>query len=383
MEIRDLTADQKARQDAARAFGATELGGDIAKRDAEGAHSEGDWRGDWGRVAQHGILGLLFPESYGGQGLDLISTVAALEGLGEGATDNGLTMALNAQIWSVMQPILAFGSEAQKARYLPGLIDGSLIGADGLTEAEAGSDAMSLATTAEPIDGGYRLNGEKTFIGMAPACDVALVFANTRPEARHWGVSAFLVEKDDPGLTRTAPLTKLGLRTVPMGGLAFNDCEIPKDRLLGAEGAGMSIFQYAILWERCLIFSSQVGAMKRQLAECVAFAKARSVFGGPIIGHQSVSNRLADMRVRLTTARLMLYHGAALLSGNRATAGDGAAIKLHLSEAILASALDAFRIHGGSGYLEGGVERDLRDSLGGVIYAGTSDIQRQIIASML
>lgn len=384
MLIRELDAALIERRDAACAFARETLGRNIAEREAKGGPFQAQWREDWKRCADHGLLGLFFPQEYGGAGLDLVSTVAALEGLGAGVPDNGLTLGLNAQLWAVMEVILAFGTDAQKAHYLPGLIDGSLIGADGLTEAEAGSDAMSLSTTAERIDGGYRLNGSKTFVGMAPCCDMALVYASTQPGNKSWGISAFLVDKDNPGFSRTQQQEKLGLRTLPMGGFEFRDCEIPEDCLLGSEGAGASIFQHSIMWERCLIFSSHVGALGRQLDKATAFARERAVFGGPIMSHQSVSNRLADMKVRLTTSRLMLYHGASLLAAGKATAGDAAEIKLHISEAIVASSTDAFRIHGGAGYLAGNaVERDLRDGLGGIIYAGTSDIQRQIIASML
>lgn len=384
MDIRELDAAQVAQYEAARAFARDQLGTGIAERDAHGALTPDAWRRDWQRCAEYGILGLYFPKQYGGGALDLLTSVAALEGLGAGALDNGLTFGINAQIWAVMETILAFGSEAQKARYLPGLIDGSMVAADALTEHKAGSDAMSLATTAERVSGGYRLNGSKTLIGLAPVCDVALVFASTMPGNKQWGISAFLVEADDLGFHRTAPQEKLGLRTLPMGGLEFRDCDIPEDRLLGTEGAGLSIFQHSILWERSLIFASHVGAMSRQLDEAVTFAKSREVFGGPIIKHQSVSNRLADMKLRQTTSRLLLYRGAGLLARNQATAADAAEIKLALSEAIVASSIDAFRIHGGQGYLAGNAaERDLRDGFGGVIYAGTSDIQRQIIASML
>lgn len=384
MDIQSLRAEQLERRDAACAFAQDELGARVVEHDADGATTPEAWRDDWKRCADYGFLGLYFPKEYGGSGLDLITTTAALEGLGMGARDNGLTFGLNAQIWSVMETILAFGSDAQKSRYLPPLISGSIVAADALTEADAGSDAMNLSTTAEKIDGGYRLNGAKTFIGLAPCCDVALVFASTMPGNKQWGVSAFLVESDDPGVSRTDPQEKMGLRTIPMGGLEFRDCDIPEDRLLGTEGAGNSIFQHSILWERCLIFSSQIGAMARQLKDTARYARSRSVFGSPIITQQSVSNRLADMKLRLTTSRLLLYHGAGLLSRDEANAADAAEIKLALSEAIVASSLDAFRIHGGKGYLAGSdAERDLRDGLGSVVYAGTSDIQRQIIASML
>lgn len=366
-------------------FAERELGEDRLSRNAcEEPIEEARWRADWKKCGQYGVFGLNVAPEYGGLGLDTLSTALAMESLGYGCQDNGLTLAINGQVWAVEHPIAAFGSHEQKQQYLAPLASGALVGAHGLTEAASGSDAMSLETTAVKRDGGYVLNGRKVLVGMGPACDVALVFASTRPEHKNWGLSVFLVEVDDPGFTRGEPELKMGLQSVPTGDLILKDCWVPDDRLLGPEGAGASIFQATMEWERSFIFTSHVGAMARQLDECVAFARNRNVFSQPIIGYQSVSNRLADMKVRLETSRLLVYRTACRKDAGESIMADAAVTKLHVSEALVASGLDAIRIHGGTGYLaNSGIEHHLRDAVGGVIYSGTSDIQREIIAGLL
>ena len=379
-----LALDTQALRDAAQSFAQESLGADLVRRDREGAVNPEDWKADWDRAAGHGALAALVPKTYGGHGRDVTSTVAILEGLGEGCPDNGLLLALGTQIWTIIQPLMAFGSEAQKARWLPGLGDGTLVASDGVTEQASGSDAHALQTRAQKTDGGYVLNGEKAFCGLAPACDLALVFASTEPEHGKWGLSAFVVERSDAGFEPGPVDARMGLRTVPSGGMTFRDCYIPEDRLLGDEGDGSAIFQNSAEWERAFIFAGVVGAMARQLSDCVAYAGERRVFGADIGSFQSVSNRLADMRVRLETSRLLLYRLAEMKDAGEPCVLESAVSKLHISEAFAASSMDAIRTFGGKGYLsEAGIERDLRDAVGGVIYGGTSDIQRQIIASMM
>lgn len=379
-----LTQDQLALQEKMRRFAEDRLGGNLVYRDHRGAVDAGDWRGDWRKCAEQGVLALCVPEEHGGRGLDPMTTIIALEALGYGCADNGLTLGLNGQIWAVQEPIISFGSGDQKQKYLPGLCDGSLIGAHGMTEEHSGSDAAALRTTAEKTDGGYILNGAKTYVGLAPDCDLAIIFASTAPDRGKWGVSAFLVEATADGFERPAPQQKMGLRTAPMGEIILNDCFVPEDALLGRQGAGLSIFQHAMEWERSFIFASHVGSMHRQLDECVRYAKQRVVFGQPIDGYQSVSNRLANMKLRCETSRLLLYKAAWMKTEGMANPSEAALAKLHISEAFVENSIDAIRIHGGRGYLsEHGIERDLRDAMGGVIYSGTSDIQRQIIAALL
>jgi alkylation response protein AidB-like acyl-CoA dehydrogenase len=375
------TDEQLARRQAALAFARAELADDeLTARDQEGRFS----RELWDRCARFGILGLSVPPEYGGQEIDLPTAMLIMEGLGEGCADNGLTFALNAQLWTVQRPIARFGTEDQKRRFLPGLSAGRLIGAHALTEPNAGSDAFSLTTRAERRGDGYVLNGVKCLVSLAPLADVALVFAATNPAAGKWGVSSFLVERGTPGFTAEPMQQKMGLRTVPIGRLTFEECAVPESSRLGPEGAGVSISTHSLEVERCCILASQLGAMDRQLARAISHSRSRRQFGQPIGKFQSVSNRIADMKLRIETARLLLYKVAWLVECGKPAMMEAALLKLYLSEAFVASGMDAIRIHGGEGYLsETGVERDLRDAIGGVIYAGTSDIQRNIVARLL
>lgn len=361
-------------------FAQKELNQGLQEREKQGQFS----RQNWQKCAELGILGLPFPEAYGGSNSDILTTMLTMEGLGYGCRDNGLIFALNAQMWSVQHPILTHGSQAQKEKYLPGLIRGELIGAHGMSEPNSGSDAYSLHTRAEKCDGGYRLNGSKTFVTSAPIADIAVVFATTSPEKKMWGISAFLVEKGTPGFSVSGNFEKMGLRTAELGELILSDCYIPAENRLGAEGTGAQIFNGSMEWERSCILGSHLGAMEYQLEICIRYASERRQFNQPIGKFQSVSNRIADMKVRLETARLLLYKVAWLKKQGKSAVMEAAMAKLYLSEAFVQSSMDAIRIHGGYGYMsEFEVERDLRDAIGGTIYSGTSDIQRNLIANLL
>lgn len=375
-----LNEAQRAKRDEIVDFARRELGHDLADDDRAARFP----RHDWARCAAKGILASHVPEAYGGRGLDAVTTVAILEAVGYGCGDNGLTLALGGQTWSVQEPIVIYGDEAQKARFLPPLASGTWIGCHGVSEETSGSDALALRTTATRVDGGYRLDGRKCFVGMAPVADLALVLANADPGAGKWGVSAFLVERGTPGFTPGDPVGKCGTRTNPIGDLVFDGCFVPEANRLGPEGIGMSLFTQTIAWERAFIHAGHLGATQALFERCLAYAKERRQFGKPIGDFQSVSNRIADMRLRLETARLLMYQTAAKKDAGLEAGLDCAMTNLHVSEALLACATDAVRLYGARGYLEAdGVERHLRDHLGGVIYAGTSDIQRNLIASLL
>jgi alkylation response protein AidB-like acyl-CoA dehydrogenase len=308
----------------------------------------------------------------------------AMEGLGFASLDTGLAFGLNAQMWTVQLPIEHFGSEEQKQKFLKPMVSGEKIGAHVLTEPEAGSDIFSMQTRAEPVDGGYRLNGSKCLITFGPVADLFLVFASVKPELGKWGVSAFLIEKGTEGLQVGDVRDKMGLRTVPIGHLEYKNCFVPVQQRLGAEGAGFSILNHSLEYDRGCILASQLGTMDRQLRDSIAFVRSRKQFGQSVAKFQSVSNRLADMKVRLETARLLLYKVAWLKSQNKSAMLEAAMLKLHLGESFVQSSMDAIRNRGGRGYLtEFGIERDLRDAVGGLLYAGTSDIQRNIIARFL
>lgn len=339
---------------------------------------------DWATCAQRGVLGMLVSPEYGGTGQDLITTLLTLEGLGLGSRDNGLAFALASQVVSTQVAIERFGTEAHKREWLPQLCDGSKFGVFAITEAESGSDAYALEATATKTEGGYVLNGRKSYLTLGSQSDVAVVFASTDPDAGRWGISAFLVPTSTPGVESLGNREKMGMRTTPFGDLEFTDVFVPEDDRMGPEGAGASIFASTLEVERGFVFITQIGMMERQLDETLRYALERQQGGQPIIEHQSVSSRLADMKVRHESARLLTYKTALqVLRGEPATM-SAALSKLVASENALASSLDATFNHGAVGYLsEFQIERNLRDAVGGLIYSGTSDIQRNIIVSVL
>lgn len=369
-------------RDRVRLF-AAELNGSAKADD----HAQRFPRELWERCAAFGIQGLSLPKIYGGpeEDVDFMRALLGMEALGYGCNDNGLAFALNAQMWTVQVPIRDFGTEEQKQQYLPAMAAGKLIGAHALTEPEAGSDVMSMQLQAEPQeDGGYLLNGEKCYITLGPIADVVLVFAKTKPNLGAWGISAFLVDKGTAGFTQSEKHDKMGMRSIPIGSLTFKDCYLPASALLGRDGMGYAITNHSLEYDRCSILASQLGAMERQLEESVKFAKERKQFGQAIGNFQAVSHRLVDMKLRLETARLLLYKVAWLKQEGKSAVLEAAMLKLHLSESFVASSLDAIRTRGGDAYLGGGgVDRDLRDAVGGLLYAGTSDIQKNIIAKFL
>lgn len=376
-----LTEDQERYRDELIRFAEAALNDDVVGRDQEGSFS----REAWERCATFGVQGLPVPEEYGGTGADPLTIVVAMEALGYGCRDNGLLFSLNAQMWSCEVPLVRFGTEEQKRRFLPGLCDGSLIGVQAMTEPGSGSDAFSLTTRAETDDEGYLLNGSKTFITNAPIADLFVVFASTDPPQGPAGISAFLVERGAGGLEIGAPLGKMGLRTSPMAEVFFTDCQVPSDSLLGRPGAGMALFNASMEWERSSILATVVGTMQRQLERCIAYARGRKQFGQAIGKFQAISHTIAEMKVRLETSRLLLYRLGWLRSvRQRVSPLEAAMVKLHVSESFVRSSMDALQIHGGYGFMtEYELERDVRDALGSRIYSGTSEIQRNIIAGHL
>ncbi|MGI9615680.1 MAG: acyl-CoA dehydrogenase family protein [Acidimicrobiales bacterium] len=371
------TAGQQRRRGEAIAFAEEHLNDDLIDR-----NRDGEWSWDaWRACADFGLFGLVVPEAYGGTGDDLLTAIAVLEGIGYGCRENGLPFAINSQLWSTQPAILKFGTEEQKQRHLTRLVQGSAIGAFGITEVDSGSDSYAMQAKATKVDGGYVLTGTKAYITFAPIADLAVVFASTDPDAGRWGITAFIVERGTDGFWTEPVEEKMGLRTTPFGKLCLEDCFIPTENRLGAEGGGMAIFTSAMESERSYIFASQIGRMERQVEECVAYANNRKAFGKPIGKNQAISSRIADMMVRLETSRNLLYKVAWLEEQGKPLIKEAAMAKLHLSECFVQSSIDAITIHGAKGYAtEFEVERDLRDGIGGLLYSGTNDIQRNIVA---
>lgn len=375
-----LTVKQTEARDSATRFARANLNKDLLLRDKEQLFSHDNWR----ICAEFGLPGLPVPARFGGGDADPLETMAILEGLGYGCRDNGLCFALNAHLWGCVLPVLLFGNEDQKTRFLPGLCGGALIGALAISEPDAGSDAYAIRTTAELREGRYWLNGHKIFVTNGPVAGLLLVLATLDAAAGAKAITAFLVEKDTPGLVASDPVDKMGLRTAMMGELRFENCAVPVENRLGKEGAGLAVFGRAMEWERGFILASAVGSMQRQLEECRQYARTRRQFGQPIGAFQHVSGKLVDMHVRLEAARMLLYKVGWLKSQNRSAVLESATAKLYISESWVQSSQDAIQIHGGRGYLtENEIERDLRDALASRIYSGTSEMQRRMIAQWM
>lgn len=337
---------------------------------------------EWKKCAEFGVLGWPFKKEYGGSGHDIQTAVLMLEGFGYGSSDNGLPFSLNSQMWSTQVAINAFGTEAQKQKYLTRLIAGT-VGAFGITEEGSGSDTYGLEMTAEKVEGGYRLSGEKHYITLAPICEIAVVFATTNPKLGKWGITAFIVDTSMEGFSRSEVRDKIGMRTTPMGNLYLKDCFVPDENRLGKEGSGLSLFSSAMESERGYIFASQIGRLQRQLEISIDYANKRKSFGQSIGKFQAISDRIANMRMRLETCKMHLYKVAYLDHHHLPLMMEAATAKLYISEAFVESSLDFIRIHGAKGVVtEYEIDRDLRDGLGGLIYSGTSDIQRNIIAKL-
>jgi len=373
----ELSDERKRLREAAIEFARSTLGKDMARRDRESEFDREAWR----HCAQFGVLGMPIPQQYGGMGLGLSDLLAVMEGLGRGTRDQGLLFSLNAHLWTNSIPILRYGTEAQKEKYLRPLCDGTIIGANGASEPDAGSDIFSLRTRAVRDGEDYVLNGTKMFVTNAPVADLFVVYATVDVALGATGITAFIVEKGTPGLRTGRKLEKMGLRTSPMAELIMEDCRVPASQRLGREGRGAPVFECSMEWERGCILASCLGAMERQLEECLAHARSRKQFGKPIGKFQSVANRLVDMRVRLDTCRPLVYRIGELKDAGCDASTEAAIAKLHVSECYVKSCLDAIQVFGGYGYMtEQQIECDLRDSVGSTLYSGTSEIQRNIIA---
>jgi alkylation response protein AidB-like acyl-CoA dehydrogenase len=368
------TDEQRALRQSVIKFAQQELTRDLIEPER---NEEFYWDG-WKKCAQFGIQGLPVLAEYGGRGADILTTACALEALGYGCRDNGLIFSINAHMWSSEIPFMMFGNEEQKKRYLPKLVSGEYVGVHAMTEPTSGSDAFSLRSRAELKGDRYVINGSKTFITNAPIADVVIVFANVDPAKGAQGITGFIVDKGTPGFTISKKLHKMGLRTSPMAELAFVDCEVPVENVLGKLGAGTAIFTASMEWERICILAGHLGTMQRLLEGCVRHALQKKKSNGAL---SSVSTKIADMEIRLETARLVLYKAAWLKSLGKHPLREAAICKAYVADACVQTCLDAIQIYG-TAINECQIERELRDALPGKIYSGTTEIQKMIIAGL-
>ncbi|PRR79934.1 Acyl-CoA dehydrogenase [Clostridium liquoris] len=332
------------------------------------------------KLADMGMMGIPYPKEYGGAGLDVLSYAIAVEELSR--VDGGTGVILSAHTSLGTYPIAAYGTEEQKQKYLVPLAKGEKLGAFGLTEENAGSDAAGTETTAVLEGDHYILNGEKIFITNAGEADIYIIFAVTTPDIGTRGISAFIVEKDSEGFSFGKHYDKLGIRSSATGELVFNDVKVPKENLLGKEGEGFKIAMSTLDGGRIGIASQALGIAQGAYEHALEYSKERIQFGKPICQQQTIAFKLADMATKLRAARLLVYSAAELKENHEHYSMEAAMAKQYTSDVCLEIVNDALQIFGGSGYMKGmEVERAYRDAKICTIYEGTNEIQRVVIAS--
>ena len=369
---------QCAIRDTVRAFAQSEIAPHARRFEAEGGYPPTLFK----QLADLGLMAMTLPETLGGGGADYVSYALALIEIAAG--DGPLSTIVSIQNSLIVGSLAGMGDPAQQAQFLPGLIDGSCIGAFALTEADAGSDASAIRTRATKVNGGYRLNGAKQFISSGRIGGLAIVFAVTDPAAAKRGISAFLVPTDRRGYRIEKVEHKLGQRASDTCAIRFDDVFIEDDLLLGEEGEGYRIALANLEVGRIGIAAQSVGMAQAALAIAVTYAKERHSFGKPILHHQAVGFRLADLTTRLEAARQLVLHAASLKDAGQPCLTEASMAKLFASEAVEAMCSGAIQTLGGYGYLEEfGLAKIYRDSRVCQIYEGTSDIQRMVIARTL
>jgi alkylation response protein AidB-like acyl-CoA dehydrogenase len=371
-----LSDHQKLIRDTVHQFMEAEVRPSVTQRDRQEKFPADEIR----KLAALGCCGMMMPETWGGPGLDTISYVLMLEEVAR--IDAALATALGVTNSAVQIPLLNFGSEAQKKKYLQRLATGEILGAFCLTEAQSGSDAAGIQTRAIRHDTIYKLQGTKTWVTNGSVAGIFIVFAKTDPAAGGKGITAFLVEPNFPGFRAGRHEEKMGQRCSPSVEIILNDCEVPHENRLGEEGQGLKIALSALDGGRIGIAALSVGLAQGALEEAVKYAKHRRAFGKNIADFQAIQWMLADMHMEIEAARALLYQAAWLKDTHPTRLGTAASkAKLYASEMANRVAAKAVQIHGSVGYSrETPVERMYRDARVLTIYEGTSEIQRVIIA---
>lgn len=372
-----LTNEQKSIRDLARDFVAQEL------KPVSQSLETGNLdllRQLWGKMAEIGLPSLPFPEDFGGAAVDSLSYFLVLEEIAK--VSAALATSLSVHVSLCGLPILYEGTDAQKQAYLPGLVSGETIGAFALTEPNAGSDAGNGLTRAEKNDQGYLLNGSKIFISNALIGGVFIATARTHPEVEGpKGLSAFIIERDTPGMTITEGDEKMGLLGGDWGELYFDNCQLSHDQLLSKEGNGFKIFMNSLNIGRISIGAISLGIAEACLEAAVRYAKERKQFNKPIADFQAIQFKLADMALKIEAARNLVHHAARLKEAGKSFALEASMAKLFASEMCNQCASEAVQIFGGYGYTKDfPVERYFRDARVMSLFEGTSQIQRMVIA---
>lgn len=337
----------------------------------------------WKKISEFGLLGITIDEAYGGLEESYLTAALIFEALGYSCKNNGFIFVINNHIWVAQNIINLYGSSFIKNKYLPDMVSGKRIGAIAITEAESGSDAFSMNTTAVPSGDDFILNGTKMFISNGPIADIFLVFAVTQWEPVK-KLTAFVVEKDFKGVSKGKDIQKMGLNACPTSEIIFENVRVPQKNILGKVHNGSPILTGAIEWERCYEFAPHVGAMQRVMELCLEQAGKRKQFGKSIGEFQAVSHKIAEMKSAIEFSKLMLYKIAWLKDQKRNAYVETAMFKLFVSEQYIKTCRDAMQIFGAYGYTkEYEIERELRDALACSIYSGTNEMQKNTIYKMI
>jgi len=335
------------------------------------------------RMAALGFLGLKYPEEYGGQGGDYVHDAVLSEELSRGGS-GGLAAGIGAHIGIATPPVWKFGTEDQKRRFLAPAIRGEKIAALGITEAGAGSDVAGLRTRAKRVDGGYLVNGSKTFITNGVRADYVVTAVKTTEEGGHQGLSFLLVEKGMEGFSVSQKLEKMGWHASDTGELSFDEVFVPEENLLGEENRGFYLIVANFQWERLLMALGAVGSMDAVIERSVGYMRERSAFGRPIGKFQALRHKLAEMALKLEASRDLTYHALRLFAAGQDAIREVTEAKLLSQRAAFEVADDALQIHGGAGYMkEYELERVARDTRLGPIGGGTDEIMKEILSKQL
>lgn len=375
MSIITLTEEQELIKMTARDFAASEVRPMAALNDREGKFP----KELVDKLGELGFMGMMVPEEYGGSALGCVSYVISLEELCAACASTGIIMSVNNSL--VCSPILAFASEEQKKAYLPDLASGKKLGCFALSEPDAGSDPASLRTLALRKGDSYIINGTKAWITNGAEADVMVLIAATDPSKKHHGISAFIIDMNNPGVKIAKLEHKLGIRATSTAQIYFEDCKVPKSAMMGQEGDGFKIAMSTLDGGRIGVATQAVGIAREALEAAVRYSKERQAFGKSISSFQGLQFMIADMATRLEASRLLTLQAAVMKDNHMNYSKESAMAKVFASEAAMWITTKAIQIHGGYGYtVDYPVERFFRDAKITEIYEGTSEIQRVIIA---
>ena len=375
-----FTDEHEELRESARRFVSKEIAPNVEDWDKEREFP----RELFARCGELGLLGLKFPEEYGGQGGTCVHDAVWIEELSRSGGSGGVAAGLNAHASIAMPPVFNFGTEEQRQRWIVPGIKGELIGALGITEPGAGSDVAGIRTFARKVPGGYVVNGSKTFITNGVRADFLVCAVKTTEEGGHHGLSFLVLDREMPGYEVTRKLEKMGWHSSDTGELAFTDMEVPEENLLGSENGGFYLIMANFQWERLSMALAAVGGMQRVFEVTLDYAKEREAFGRPIGKFQAIRHKFAEMATKIEASRALTYTGLRLFAEGHDAIREVTMAKLLTQRTMLEVADECLQIHGGYGYMrEYGIERAVRDARLGPIGGGTDEVMKEILGRQL